>query len=152
MGLTYLQRLNAARTGYTPPGDGPDKNQAAEPITPKKVSKAAKAAFWKEAIASLTGQCPCGCGQSTQRLKHSVAHILPKAIFKSVMIHPENFVERAFWGGCHTNMDQRGLDKWPSMADWPVIKRKFLILQPLLTSEEKKHKFYKHLKRLVEAN
>jgi hypothetical protein len=63
-----------------------------------------------------------------------------------------NYVERAFWGGCHGNMDDRSMDKWVGMADWDDIKTKFERLVPYLTLEEKATKFFSHLERLVNEN
>lgn len=102
----------------------------------------------------MTGTCMCGCGMPSQKkddlyFRHSAAHIFPKAQFPSVMYHPLNWVERAFWGGCHTNMDQQGIDQWPNMADFDDIKEKFHTLAPMLTDEERGMKFYSRLEELV---
>lgn len=104
----------------------------------------------KEAV----GTCQCGCSKPSQKkddmyFRCSNSHIFPKAKFLSVMYHPLNCVERAFFGGCHTNMDEGGMDKWPNMADWDDIKEKFHILAPLLTDEERGTKFYAKLESLV---
>lgn len=100
------------------------------------------------------GICQCGCGQPSQKkddmyFRHSNAHIFPKGIFLSIMYHPLNFVERRFFGGCHTNMDEGGMDKWPNFADWNDIQEKFHILAPLLTDEERATKFYHKLEELI---
>lgn len=108
----------------------------------------------------MTGVCGCGCGEPSckhdpKHFRSSIAHIMPKDQengFPSVMYHPLNWVERRIWGGCHTNMDTLGLNRWPNMEDWPVIRGRFLILEPLLTPEEKTRKFYHKLKELVENN
>lgn len=102
----------------------------------------------------MTGTCQCGCGKPSQKkddlyFRHSAAHIFPKAQFPSVVYHPFNWVERAFWGGCHTNMDQQGIDQWPNMADFDDIKEKFHTLAPMLTDEERATKFYSRLEELV---
>lgn len=104
----------------------------------------------------MVGTCQCGCGEPSQKnddlyFRCSAAHIFPKENFLSVMYHPLNYVERRFWGpgACHTNMDQRGLDLWPNMADWEDIKEKFHTLIPLLTDEERATKFYSQLETLV---
>jgi hypothetical protein len=105
----------------------------------------------------LVGVCQCGCAQKSQKkddtyYRHCICHIFPKSKFKSIMCHPLNFVERAFWGGCHGNMDDRSMDKWVGMADFDDIKRKFEILVPYLTPEEKATKFFSQLERLVIEN
>jgi hypothetical protein len=152
MGLTYLQKLNAKRTGYTPPGTPDDDDKLPEPV-----SKGALDKWFKTIRNALTGHCQCGCGAPSSKLddkyyKYSIAHIFPKKAFPSVAIHPENFVERAFFGGCHTNMDKKGLSSWPNMADWQTIRRKFFILERFLTKAEKAKKFYTILKKLVDEN
>lgn len=101
----------------------------------------------------MVGICQCGCGEKSQKnddiyYRHCICHILPKAIFPSVATHPLNFVERAFFGGCHTNMDNRGLDKWANMADWQDIQQKLLILDEYLTPQERAHKFFQKLQSL----
>lgn len=110
--------------------------------------------WFKARRKELTGTCQCGCGQPSQKkddtfFRGSCCHIFPKATFESVMYHPMNFVERAMFGGCHTNMDNQGLDKWPAMADWDDIKERFHHLNILLTDEERATKFYKKLQELV---
>lgn len=110
--------------------------------------------FFEEARKTLTGTCQCGCGAKSQKnddlyYRFSICHIFPKAIFKSIATHPLNRVERAFFGGCHTNMDEGGLDRWPGMADWNDIKERFYILAEYLSDEERAHKFYHKLETLV---
>lgn len=110
--------------------------------------------WFKARRREMVGTCQCGCAMPSQKndemyFRHSAAHIFPKATFISIMYHPLNFVERRFWGGCHTNMDERGLDLWPNMADWEDIKEKFHELAPLLTEEERATKFYTKLSGLV---
>lgn len=102
--------------------------------------------FFKACRKQMTGTCQCGCGNPSQKssdqyYRHSVAHIFPKAIFESIKTHPLNWVERAFWGGCHGTMDNAGVQKWPGMADWDDIAAKVSVLYPLLTPQEKAHKF-----------
>lgn len=102
----------------------------------------------------LTGICQCGCGQKSQKddelyFRNSCCHIFPKRDFPSVMYHPLNYVERRFWGGCHSIMDDTSMDRWPGMADWDDIVEKFHVLAPLLTDEERGKKFYTHLERLI---
>lgn len=113
-----------------------------------------KEQWFKARRKELTGTCQCGCGKPSQKkddmfFRGSCCHVFPKATFESVMYHPLNCVERAMFGGCHHNMDNNGLDKWPLMADWDDIKERFHILAPLLTDEERKTKFYSHLEKLI---
>lgn len=110
--------------------------------------------WFKARRKELTGVCQCGCGKPSQKkddtfFRGSCCHVFPKATFESVMYHPLNCVERAMFGGCHHNMDNQGLDKWPLMSDWDDIKERFHILAPLLTDEERGHKFYSLLESLI---
>lgn len=117
----------------------------------------AKEAWFKNVRKKLVGTCQCGCGQKSQKaddtyFRNSCCHILPQRLFESVKYHPLNYVERAFWGGCHTNMDDRSISLWPNMADFDDIREKFFELAPLLTGEERATKFYSQLEILVYAN
>lgn len=110
--------------------------------------------FYEVARKKLTGVCQCGCGKKSSKdddrfYRFSICHLFPKKKFKSIATHPLNFVERAFWGGDHTNTDEQSMDKWPTFADWPDIKEKFFALAPLLTEKERAIKFYHHLEKLI---
>lgn len=113
-----------------------------------------KEKWFKARRREMVGVCQCGCGSKSSKaddtyFRHSCSHIFPKAKFESVMYHPLNFVERAFFGGCHSVMDDTSMDRWPNMADWDDIKERFHILAPLLTDEERATKFYTHLEQLI---
>lgn len=110
--------------------------------------------WFKARRKQMVGVCQCGCGQPSQKkddmyFRCSAAHIFPKKDFLSIMYHPLNWVERRFFGGCHSNMDNQSMDNWPNFADWDDIKEKFYELSPLLTDEEKALKFYSKLESLV---
>lgn len=113
-----------------------------------------KEQWFKARRIEMVGVCQCGCSAKSQKsddtfFRGSICHIFPKSVFESVMYHPINWVERAMFGGCHDNMDQQGLDKWPMMADWEDIKDRFHVLAPLLTDEERATKFYSSLEKLI---
>lgn len=113
-----------------------------------------KEKWFKARRRDMVGTCQCGCGKPSQKkddiyFRHSASHIFPKSKFESIMYHPLNFVERAFFGGCHSFMDDTSMDRWVNMADWDDIKEKFHILAPLLTDEERAIKFYSHLEKLI---
>lgn len=104
----------------------------------------------------MAGTCQCGCGQPSCKkddmyYRHSICHIFPKNdnAFPSVKTHPLNFVELAFWGGCHTTFDQMGPERWVNLACWDDIKMKVLAMEPYLTDQEKGKKFYQILIDLV---
>lgn len=161
MGLDELRRIRAER-------DLPKQKKVCH-IPKKSKKKLAKEAAEKELRGSddtlieqwykarrkeLVGVCQCGCGQQSQKkddtfFRGSCCHIFPKASFPSVMYNPLNCVERAMFGGCHHNMDNNGVDKWPGMADWEDIKERFHVLAPLLTDEERATKFYSKLESLI---
>lgn len=131
--------------------------EAADKILQMPDEDSMKEKWFKEIRPMLTGTCQCGCGGASQKndgmyFRHSICHVFPKAKFHSVKYHPINFVERRFWGGCHSVMDDTSMDRWPQMADWDDIKEKFFVLAPLLTDEERATKFYKHLEKLVYLN
>lgn len=110
--------------------------------------------WFKARRKELTGICQCGCGNKSQKhddtfFRGSCCHIFPKSIFESIMYHPLNCVERAMMGGCHHNMDNQGMDRWPQFADWDDIKERFYVLAPLLTDKERSNKFHDKLESLV---
>lgn len=112
--------------------------------------------WFLERRPELVGTCQCGCGQPSCKkddmyFRFSICHIFPKAHYKSVMVHPLNFVERAFWGGCHSNLDNRSVEKWVGMADWNDIQAKVIAMEPYLTPEEKGRKFCQKLLELVHS-
>lgn len=116
-----------------------------------------KEKWFKARRKEMVGVCQCGCGQKSQKdddvyFRHSAAHIFPQRLFESIQYHKINWVERRFWGGCHSVMDDTSMDKWPNMSDFDDIKEKFHTLIPLLTDEERATKFYHKLESLVYGN
>jgi len=164
--LSYFERMKLIKLGLLPKEA---VAKAKKPIANKSQKKIAEEAaardergendtlkenWFKARRKELVGTCQCGCGAPSQKkddmyFRHSIAHIFPKATFLSVMYHPLNYVERAFWGGCHSVMDDTSIDRWPNMADWEDIIEKFHTLAPLLTPEERSTKFYSKLESLV---
>lgn len=105
----------------------------------------------------MTGKCACGCNRASSKddnryYKHCIAHLFPKSKFASIALSPYNWVERAFWGGCHSMMDDTSMERWVNYADWQDIREKFFILAPALTDEERTTKFYSQLEKLVYSN
>lgn len=90
----------------------------------------------------MTGFCKhCG-GKTTKNddkfFKHSIAHILPKKLFKSVKTHPVNFIELCFWGNsCHTNFDNYILDLIDLNCYDEVIE-KFVAIYPSIDLRERR--------------
>lgn len=98
--------------------------------------------WFNERRAQLTGQCShCG-GKTTkdsdQYFKHSIAHLLPKRLFKSIATHPENFLELCFWNNsCHQNFDNHTLD-FMDLNCFDEAVRKFVAMYPDIAANEKK--------------
>lgn len=104
----------------------------------------------------MVGVCQCGCGgkssKGTITFRNSAAHIFPQRLFKSIQFHPLNWVERSFWNGCHRRMDEKSMAQWKNFADWDDIVAKFLVLEKLLTPEERGKKFFRMLEEMVRSD
>jgi hypothetical protein len=105
---------------------------------------------------TMTGKCLFCTGKSQKHdeetFHFSLAHLLPKAIFPSVATHPDIIIELCFYGeSCHTNFDQ-GKITWEFIkdsAEWEFIKEKLLNVLPAVAEEERGHKLYGKLQKLV---
>ncbi len=112
--------------------------------TAKNTSKLALDVWFYERRKDMKGICACGCGQKTTKdddklFKHSCAHVLKKSIFKSIATHPENCIELAFYGGCHTTFDDMGYEhcKRTEPKLWAIVVQKLKILYPCISENEK---------------
>lgn len=167
MELSYLEKRNQMKLNGKPVAE--KKRYKIPPKSAKKIAAEKKEREERKNIDSnlekwfkarrkeLTGMCKCGCGNSSSKhdddhFRASCCHILPKAIFESVALHPLNCIELNFWDGCHTNFDTMGLDRWPNMQCWNEIRIKVTAMDNLLTKEEKAHKFYKQLNALIQCH
>lgn len=116
-----------------------DENKVEEPEKPKGNAELQR--WFEDRHKEMSGTCShCGC--KTQKgeanYKNSIAHILPKAYFKSVATHEYNFIELCFYGkSCHTNMDNKMLDL-TEMNCWDEIVTKFCIMYPSISKEERR--------------
>lgn len=161
MGLKELQNIRENRDKPKPKKIYYLPKKGAKKIAKEKAEKASKGdeetekqQWFAARRKEMVGVCQCGCGEKSQKkdemyYRHSICHIFPQKKFKSIQFHPLNFVERAFFGGCHADMDDRSMDLWPNMADWEDIKKKYFILTPLLTDKERKTKFLTKLEQLI---
>lgn len=112
--------------------------------------------FFQANRSKMTGRCLFCNGDTMkkddEKFHFSLAHLLPKAIFKSVATHPDILIELCFWGeSCHTNFDN-GTITWEFIKDskeWDIIKEKLLNILPAVAPEERKHKLYSRLEKLV---
>jgi ssDNA-binding Zn-finger/Zn-ribbon topoisomerase 1 len=134
-----------------------EKNQKIEIVKPKKKGwfdaekiyedlPTAKyiielADWFEDRHKEMTGICK-HCGGKTQKGKenyrNSIAHILPKAYFKSVATNPNNWIELCFYGNsCHSQMDNKMLDL-TEMNCWDEIVTKFVKIYPSIAKEERR--------------
>jgi len=96
--------------------------------------------WFREVRKSMTGKCMnCGgktCADNDKEYKRSVAHILPKAYFKSVATHPDNFLELCFYGNsCHTNLDHHMIDLI-ELNCFDTVIQKFTKIYPHIAKDE----------------
>jgi len=164
--MGYLEDRAARKNGLLPKLEFKKPKKPLKKVSDKKAAENAaakvelgedetmKEKWFKARRKEMVGTCQCGCGQPSQKkddmyFRHSIAHIFPQRLFPSIQFHRLNWVERRFWGGCHSVMDDTSMDKWKNMADFDDIKEKFHELSPLLTDEERATKFYTHLSKLV---
>lgn len=117
---------------------------------PKKEDTALKK-FYDDAMNNSTYKCE-ECGENVYSIsyifrKSTVAHLLPKKIFKSVKAHIKNKICLGGTCGCHSKYDK----SWASaikMKIWPVVENILVnILIPLLPPDEysKLPKFLKNI-------
>lgn len=90
----------------------------------------------------MTGKC-AHCGGKTQKydndtFHYSVAHLLPKSLFKSIATHDENWLELCYYGNsCHTNFDNHIIDISELNCFNEVIE-KITKLYPHIAKEERR--------------
>lgn len=118
-----------------------------EGVNLEMVNKKKELDEWFNLIRSkMTGECECGCRNKTSKdddkyFKFSAAHLLAKSTFKSVATHPINYLELAFFGGCHTTFDSLGYRhcKNTNPGLWKLVVERFKIIYPEIAEEERKH-------------
>lgn len=105
-----------------------------------------KEQWFQDRRKEMTGFCQCGCNNPSSKnddkhFRSSCCHVMAKKHFKSIALHPENCIELAFFGGCHTTLDDMGYAHCKNTKPilWAIVVRKFKILYPLI--EPKEHKF-----------
>lgn len=95
--------------------------------------------WFKDRQKEMTGRC-MNCGGKTEAhtkmYKCSIAHILPKAYFKSVATNEDNWLELCFYGNsCHSQMDNKMLDLI-DMNCFDTIIQKFTKIYPHIAKDE----------------
>ena len=169
--MGYLEERNLRKLGLLPKMEFKKAKKPIAKVGKKKLAENAaakielgedetiKEKWFKARRKEMVGTCQCGCCEPSSKkddvnFRSSICHIFPQRLFSSVQFHRLNWVERKFWatngtGACHTNMDNRSMDKWPMFADWDDIVAKFHELSPLLSDEERATNFYSKLNDLV---
>lgn len=99
--------------------------------------------WFQDRRKEMSGKClHCSdpsCKNNDEYFKFSIAHILPKRIFKSVATHPLNWIELCFWGkSCHTNLDNNMLDLIDLNCFDTVIQR-FVAMYPAIDPKERRY-------------
>jgi hypothetical protein len=109
----------------------------------KEVKGGAELQRWfQDRRKEMKGICShCGgksCKDSDTYYKFSIAHILPKAYFKSVATHPLNYIELCHFGkSCHDNFDRHMIDIMDLNCFDEVIT-KFVAMYPSIAPNERR--------------
>jgi len=119
-----------------------ENNSFGEPVNEQN-RKLAIEKWFNDRRYEMTGYCVCGCGQKSSKddnkyFRYSLAHVLCKAKLKSIATHPLNFIELAFWGGCHSTFDDKGYAycKETNPKLWAIVVQRFKILFPCIAENE----------------
>lgn len=164
--LPYRERLALIRQGLAEKTTGPKPKKPLNRVSKKLLAEQAEKRkresdsemdlFFQSLRKGMKNKC-LFCGGATmkqddEKFHFSLAHLLPKAIFKSVATNSENIIELCFWNNsCHSNFDS-GKITWEFIKDskeWEIIKDKLLNILPLVSPEERKHKLYSKLENIV---
>ena len=99
--------------------------------------------WFQDRRKEMQGTClHCGgksCKDSNAYYKYSIAHLLPKRLFKSVATHPLNWIELCFWGkSCHTNFDNNKLDMI-ELNCFSIVIDRFVQMYPDIDAKERKY-------------
>lgn len=98
--------------------------------------------WFQDRRKEMNGVClHCGglsCKDSTEYYKFSIAHILPKRLFRSIATHPLNWIELCFWNNsCHTNFDQCILD-FTELNCFDLVVERFIAMYPSINPKERR--------------
>jgi hypothetical protein len=98
--------------------------------------------FWIDQAAQMPRYCENGCKRTLPTassaawvIKASIAHIVEKRNFESVIVHPMNRWFACKW--CHTNYDDRGYSFQVTMPVWPLIVDRFKLFMEFIKPEER---------------
>ena len=150
MGLDEIRRLKAQakqpkpKSKYRIPRVSEKKKAELKEAKEIKLAGGSEMDRWfNDRREEMYGFClHCGgasCKHNDKYFKFSIAHILPKNIFKSVKTHPLNWIELCFWDkSCHTNFDNKTLDITELNCFNEVIER-FVAMYPDIAPKERKY-------------
>lgn len=158
----YQIKLNRIKLGLEDKTTGPKPKKAIPKKSAKRAAQEAeqrksgdsKLDKWFEEMREwCTGKCVFCNGSTPYRNKElwriAIAHLLPKAKFKSIATNENNWIELCW--DCHTNFDS-GKITWEMLFDsheWLTIKEQLKLILPLVAPEEHKYKLYSKLMELV---
>lgn len=118
--------------------------QEAEEKTAKKAAGGGELDRWFQARRNeMEGRC-LHCNEVTtkhqdQWYKSSIAHILPKRLFRSVATHPLNWIELCFWkNNCHANYDNHIIDI-TELNCYDLVIERFIAIYPAIDPKERKY-------------
>jgi hypothetical protein len=99
--------------------------------------------WFQDRRKEMTGRCwhcqGVSCKNSHEYFKFSIAHLLPKRLFKSVTTHPLNWIELCFWEqSCHTNFDNNTLDI-TELSCYDLVIERFMAIYPDIAPKERKY-------------
>jgi hypothetical protein len=164
--LTYFQRLQKIKLNQLPKEAVAKAKKPLAKKSPKKIEEEKQAKlsgtdnemdlFFRSLRKGMTGRCLFCNGKTMkdddEKFHFSLAHLLPKATFKSIATNPENIIELCFFGeSCHTNFDN-GTITWEFIKDskeWFLIREKLLNILPMVSENERKNKLYDKLLKLT---
>lgn len=151
MGLEYIRKLKEqAKLPKQPKPRKPIAKVSSKKKEQQKEEKAIRVSggnemdrWFKDRRKQMGGGClHCGgasCRNSDKYYKFSIAHILPKRLFKSVATHPLNWIELCFWNkSCHTNFDNNTLDI-TELNCYDLVIERFVAMYPDIAHKERKY-------------
>lgn len=152
MGLDELRRIKESKFL-------PKQTKIKKPIAKKSAKKLKQEANEKDTIKvtggseldrwfqarrkEMQGRC-LHCGEVTTKhqdnwYKCSIAHLLPKRLFKSIATHPLNWIELCFWkNNCHGNFDNNILDI-TELNCYDLVIERFIAMYPDIAPKERKY-------------
>lgn len=139
------EKINASVYDFIPSREM--ANEAEDKFTPyKSFNPNTPMGRWFLSIRPmLTGKCQ-HCGGKTMavdkeadlKFHWSICHLFEKSRFPSIATHMENYLELCYYSpSCHKNMDDKTLPL-TQLNCFDEVIRKFCILYPLMTREEKR--------------